>query len=260
MLGRAIAAVRVNAVRADGERWIKRRRAGMAPVIALGNVFLRLSRSRIQMFASCPVWQAWEVAAMRALHGAGAARCESRRAIATRHVPGDSLRDRLAHGTVAPELLVEVGREFARAHALSIGGHAFSHGDPHTGNILYDDAAQRARLIDVETRHDPALGARDRHADDLLVLLLDLLGRAPETALPVLARALLAGYRRRDVIEALEPRLALPRGLERALWATRTCFVPRDVLAARLELLRDVAIAAARPREPMSSCKVAADR
>ena len=249
MLGRAIAAVRLNAVHADGERWIKRRRAGMTAVIALGNLFLRLSRSRIQMFASCAAWQAWEVAAMRALHGDGAARCESRRAIATRHVPGDSLRARLARGAVAPAMLVEVGREFARAHALSIGGHAFSHGDPHTGNILYDDATQQAHLIDVETRHEPTLGARDRHADDLLVLLLDLLGRAPDATWPVLARALLAGYRRRDVIEALEPRLAMPRGLERALWATRTCFAPRHVLAARLEVLRSVAIDAARPRD-----------
>src|SRR5258705_8552538 len=44
-------------------------------------------------------------------------------------------------------------------------------------NVIYDEKAHRARLIDFEIRHEKSLPAPARHADDLLVFLLDLVSR-----------------------------------------------------------------------------------
>jgi hypothetical protein len=238
-LGRAIAAVRVNAVHRDPRgAWIKRRRFGMDAVIAAGNLFLKWSHSRIVMFTSCAAWQAREVTAACALHGEGAAWVVSPRAVGFRSLPGESLRDLLARDALTPDALVAAGRELARAHAVNLANGAFSHGDPHTGNALYDRATGRARLIDFETEHEPDLSADERHADDLLVLLLDLLGRSRDEAWPTHARALLDGYARPEVLTALDARLVVPRGLERALWATRTEFLATNALGERIAWLR----------------------
>ena len=85
--------------------------------------------------------------------------------------------------------------------------------------MLYDEAGGRARLIDFETLHDP-LDAPVRHADDLLVLLLDLLGRADGERLVRFARALIEGYDDKKVTARLEERLVCPSGLELVLWHT----------------------------------------
>lgn len=238
-LGRAIAAVRVNAVYRDRHgAWIKRRRFGMDAVIATGNLFLKWSRSRIVMFSAYSAWQAREVTAVCALHGEGAAWVVSPRAVGFRSLPGESLRDLLARDALTPEALIAAGRELARTHALTIASGAFSHGDPHTGNVLYDRDAARAHLIDFETEHEPGLSVGERHADDLLVLLLDLLGRSHDDAWPAYARALLDGYARPEVLGELDARLVVPRGLERALWATRTEFLATGALRERLGWLK----------------------
>ncbi len=234
--------MRVNAVHRDPHgAWIKRRRFGMDAVIAAGNLFLKWSHSRIVMFTSCAAWQAREVTAACALHGEGAAWIVSPRAVGFRSLSGESLRDLLARDALTPDALVAAGRELARTHAVTLANGAFSHGDPHTGNVLYDRDTGGAHLIDFETEHEPQLPATERHADDLLVLLLDLLGRSRDDAWPVYARALLDGYARPEVLAALDGRLVVPRGLERALWATRTEFLATGALRERLGWLRDEA-------------------
>jgi hypothetical protein len=116
----------------------------------------------------------------------------------------------------------------------------WSHGDPHLNNALYDKASDSAFLIDFETRHDSHLSAVDRHADDLLVLLLDLIGRDRSMDWFALSRAFLDAYGDAEVLQALSSRLIVPSGLELALWKTRTNHLETIVLRERLELLRQL--------------------
>ena len=48
-----------------------------------------------------------------------------------------------------------------------------------TNNVIYDRQNGRARLIDFEIVHQKSLPAKSRHADDLIVFLLDLMAVAP---------------------------------------------------------------------------------
>ncbi|WP_223755198.1 lipopolysaccharide kinase InaA family protein [Myxococcus sp. RHSTA-1-4] len=239
-LGRAIDAVRVNAVTADATFWVKRRRFGMGAVIAAGNVFLRLSRSRIRMFASCSRWQEWELASFRLLHPGHAAELRRGGAVALEALPGESLDRLLARGQLTAQGVEAAARELRRAHALVLPGAAvpWSHGDMHLKNVLYDADGQRAWLIDFETAHEADLSAEERHADDLFVFLLDLAGRAPEDVAEVLAGAFLRAYGREDVLRALLARLQPPRGLERALWKSRSQHLREARLLRWLEFLR----------------------
>ena len=45
-------------------------------------------------------------------------------------------------------------------------------------NVVYNERTGRSRLIDFEIVHDKSLPAVARHADDLLVFLLDLIATA----------------------------------------------------------------------------------
>jgi tRNA A-37 threonylcarbamoyl transferase component Bud32 len=56
---------------------------------------------------------------------------------------------------------------------------AWSHGDAGTNNVIYDEKTSQVRLIDFEIVHRKSLPTKSRHADDLLVSLLDLLGTLP---------------------------------------------------------------------------------
>jgi hypothetical protein len=58
-------------------------------------------------------------------------------------------------------------------------GKGWSHGDGSMTNVIYDEKAHRARLIDFEIRHEKSLPAAARYADDLLVFLLHTVGRVP---------------------------------------------------------------------------------
>jgi hypothetical protein len=235
-----IDSVRIHRVWSEEGRIYKERRLGMGMMIAAGNVFLRLSRSRIVMFPFTAHWRAWELHCFSLVNGdAFACGSHGARAIWTERIPGTSLFDHAARRTLDEAMLRATGAELARAHALhsKARGGPWSHGDPHLKNVLWDAAGGRARLIDFETAHDDGLEPIARHADDLLVLTLDLLGRTEEHA-PRFVRALLEGYDRREVAAALKARLVVPRGLELVLWHTRSNFVATEVLAARIEALR----------------------
>ena len=238
-LAKLIDSVRIHRVWSDANRIYKQRRHGMGFMIAAGNVFLRLSRSRIVMFPFTAHWRAWELHCFALVNGdAFASGRHGARAIWTERIPGTSLSDHSDRGTLDESMLHATGVELARAHQLhskALDG-PWSHGDPHLRNVLWDPDQRRARLIDFETAHEDGLDPISRHADDLLVLTLDLLGRSEQA--PTFVRALLAGYARPHVIEALKSRLVTPRGFELVLWHTRTSFLPRDVLAARVDTLR----------------------
>jgi Lipopolysaccharide kinase (Kdo/WaaP) family len=237
-LARLIDAVRVNVtteIVRDGRRLLlKRRRKGCSALVACGNVFLALARSNIVMFPSVRAWQAWELHSYALLHGGGRrAAAVGRDAIVVEALPGETLARRLARGGVTPAMMAAAARELGRAHAL-----AWSHGDPHLGNVLYDEAADRAYLIDFETRHEPRLNALERHADDVLVLLMDVMASEASPRWLELARAFVAAYPARAPFGLVHDRLSPPDGLARVLWRIRTHHRPAHWIIERASALR----------------------
>ena len=163
-------------------------------------------------------------------------------AVAVDELPGQSLAGHLEGGTLTAAMLAAAGRELRRAHSWRCDafGGPWSHGDPHTGNFVYEAAHDRARLIDFEVMHHASLSADDRHADDLLVFLQDLVGRIPGDRWIPSARAFLAAYDRAEIVPVLARKLVVPRGLARLWWSVRTTYLSRAELARRIQQLRDV--------------------
>lgn len=246
-LGRALA-IHVNRVtreeRAGRSGWRKQRLPGMGPVIHLGNVFMRRARTGVLMFPRPTDWQRWELAQLRHLYGPDfPCAAAGPRGLWIAQLPGDSLRALIQRGALAMSVVAALGRALAAAHArpAELLGGGWSHGDLHLGNALYDPADDSVRFIDFDARHDPALREAERHADDLLVPLLDLVGRLPREPALAAARALLGSYGRPalpDVYDLLRARLRVPSGLERVVYATRTGYQPDAPLAMTLGALR----------------------
>jgi hypothetical protein len=240
-LAHAIAAVRVNRVepmpRDQQAGYLKQRRWGMSAVIVSGNIFLWLARSRIQMFASTAAWQAWECHGYALLyqHPCFAV---GRRAIWMAALPGQSLEMHRAAGTLTRAHLILAAHEFRRAHGLysDLAGRTWSHGDAHLKNILYDAATNQVRLIDFETQHSSRLIEAECRADDVLVVVLDVLGSEPPEWCD-LCVAFLEAYADMAVLEALRQRLHAVYGWEAILWATRTHYLAPDVQRQRLRQL-----------------------
>ena len=243
--GALVDRIKINAlsreIRDGRPMWIKRRRAGAGPILACANRFFRIVGNPVQALADPAAWQRWEVECFLALHGAGFhARPDGPRTVAAEEVPGIDLSQHLQAGTLTGAMLAAAGRELRRAHARICADFAgpWSHGDPHLGNFVHEAAADRARLIDFEVRHHASLAADERHADDLLVLLQDLLGRsAPAPWLPS-AHAFLAGYDRPAITARLREKLVAPRGAARLWWAVRTTYLAPAELTRRLAALR----------------------
>lgn len=216
--------------------WIKQRRALAVPIMVLANGFFRIVGNPVRALTDVEIWQGWEVDCFLQLHGEKyrAFRC-GKVAVGADELPGHSLSQHLGAGTLAPEMTAAAGRELRRAHEWSCEtfGAAWSHGDPHSGNFIFDPGEGRARLIDFEVMHCPSLSARERHADDLLVFLQDLMGRVEAGDWLPCASAFLRGYGRAEIFPVLEKRLAPPRGLARIWWAVRTTYLPRAQMISR---------------------------
>lgn len=205
--------------------WHKQRRHGADLTVAAGNVFLKLSRSRLRMFVRRSEWRRWELGCFALLHGSAfASGTTSAREVWFDELPGESCRELLQRGALTAASLQAAARELFRAHSARgpLTDAPLSHGDPHLGNVLYDAERDVARLIDFEQAHEDGVASEWRFADDLLVFVLDLLGRARDEEWPGLALTFLRAYPERKTIDALRPRLVPPRGLQAVLWATRT--------------------------------------
>lgn len=221
--------------------WVKRRTASARPIIQMANAFFRMAGNPVIVLGSIDEWRNWEIDCFQRLHGgAFAVFASGAHAVCAEEVPGTSLSQHLKAGTLVPAMLVAAARELRRAHACPcpMFGGLWSHGDPHAGNFIYDAAQDRARLIDFEVRHRPGLAAEERHADDLLVLLQDLVGRVPRADWLSWARAFLEEYGDTEILARLRPRLAGPRGLARIWWAVRTTYLRPAELEARIGELR----------------------
>ena len=244
--GALVDRIKINAVSRecrDGRTlWIKRRRWTARPIMACANRFFRLAGNPVRALDDLATWQRWEVDCFLRLHGGEyRAFADGTCAVAAEEVPGESLSHHLKDGTLTPRMLEAAARELRRAHAAECETFRgpWSHGDPHAGNFVYDPATDRARLIDFEVMHDPAIGADERHADDLLILLQDMLGRiAADEWLPQ-AHAFLAGYGRPEIVARLREKLVVPRGFPRVWWAVRTTYLKSAEMERRIRALRE---------------------
>jgi hypothetical protein len=223
--------------------WIKRRRRLAGPIMACANQFFQVVGNPIAALTEIGAWQRWEVDCFLRLHGERfRAFGDGTGVVAAEEVPGRNLSQHLNGGTLTPAMFAAAGRELRRAHEMECAHFpdgSWSHGDPHAGNFVYEEEADRARLIDFEVRHDAALSADERHADDLLVFLQDIAGRIPaEQWLPG-AGAFLGGYGRSEIVGRLRERLVVPGGLARIWWAVRTTYLAQAELQRRITALRE---------------------
>jgi hypothetical protein len=239
--GSWIDAIRINAitdeVRNGRPVWVKWRRRGSRKYIHAANLFFRLARNPVSVCVQIEHWRRWEIECFQLLHG------ESYRAfpggpceVCADRLPGETLCRRLSENRLTAPILHAAGRELRRAHALysSRFDGPWSHGDAHLGNFLYDERTGRCRLIDFEVMHRRSMSADERHANDLLTPLLDLMGRAEERDWIPFSLEFIRGYDRLEIVRLLRQSLSVPGGVPRLWWAIRTGFIGSDEMKRRV--------------------------
>ena len=222
---------------------IKRRNIYSEQLADLANLYFRMSGIPIRFWGKAEDWRHWEVKSFRMLNGDRfRAFASGAKTVCTDKLPGKNLWEHLTEGTLTRRMLEAAGRELRRAHQLwSDEFHGpWSHGDSTATNVIYNQKTERARLIDFELVHDKSLSAKSRHADDLLVFLLDILAIASSRQWLPFTLCFLNAYGDPIVLSELTNHLALPNGIAWIWWGVRTSFANPGKVKQRLERLRDV--------------------
>jgi serine/threonine protein kinase len=238
--------IRVNQIRQSVQDglpvFVKRRRLGGSVAIWFGNRLLAFAHSGICMFVRAGEWVDWEVYCARLLYPERpAVKKGSGPCLIVPQVRGISLRQLLRRNEMVVRAFAASGRELRRVHQIPCRHYkaAWSHGDLHLDNILYDPVADRAVLIDFDIRHDPQLKYTPRHSDDLKVMILELIGLCHEQWREP-AAALIEEYREASVLDELDRQLYTPRGIARLLWHMRTNAAATRHIEQRLQQVRTV--------------------
>lgn len=224
---------------------LKRRQIYGDQLADLANLYFRMSNIPIRFWSKAEDWKRWEEECFQMLNGdrfrvypSGA------KTVCTDKLPGESLWEHMNRRTLTRQMLETAGRELFRVHQFwsdEFGGR-WSHGDATMTNVIYDEKTGRAMLIDFEIVHHKALPATVRHADDLLVFLLDILAVAPSGQWLSFALCFLNAYDDADVIEQLENQIAVPSGLAWIWWGVRTSFKNPAKVKRRLAKLQDITV------------------
>lgn len=218
---------------------IKRRNHERVPDLI--NFYFRLADIPIRFLSDVRDWRRWEAGCFKMLNGDRfRAIVRDARTVIFDKLPGQNLWDHMNQGTLTARMLTAAGHEFRRAHRFHRKefGSAWSHGDASMPNVVYDKKTDRARLIDFEIRHVTSLPAVVRHADDLLVFLLDMVGRISTRRWLPFALKFLRAYDDQRVIAELKPKLVLPNGLALIWWNVRTNFAKSAKIERRFRALR----------------------
>jgi hypothetical protein len=227
-----------------GRRFVIKRRNGYSePLAELANVYFRMSGIPIRFWSKTQEWQQWEINCFNMLNDDRFhARRSGANGVCADKLPGSSVWDDLNDGTITPQIMEAAGRELRRAHQFWSDEFRgpWSHGDAGTNNVIYDGKADRARLIDFEIVHLKSLPAKSRHADDLLVFLLDVMAMGPNPQWLNLALAFLKAYDSASVITELKNQLSLPTGMAWIWWGVRTSFANPAKVKRRLQKIRGV--------------------
>lgn len=245
LAGDAIESIRINSLSVEPRNgrpfFVKRRRAAAKPIAALANLFFPLAGNLISVWVDPAKWQRWEIDNFLLLNGDRfEAFAEGEKTVCADKVPGENLRQLLARGALTRHILEVSAKELRRAHQLwcpQLDGR-WSHGDLQMSNLVYDGDTDTARIIDFEIIHNPSLSAEERHADDLLVFLQDMMWRvAPQQWVPF-AMAFINAYGRPEVIAELKRNLIVPHGIPGVWWEVRTNHFNRAELERRVAALR----------------------
>ena len=244
---RLVDSLKVNSVSEQVRRgrrlMIKQRMVYSEPLAELANVYFRTAGIPIRFWAKTEDWRRWEVTSFNMLNGDRFhARPSGVNTICADKLPGRNLWDHLTEGTLTRKMMEAAGQEFRRAHKFWSDEFSgpWSHGDAGTNNVIYDGKTGRARLIDFEIVHEKALPTKLRHADDLLVFLLDLMAVAPNPRWLTLALAFLSAYDNAPVIAALRKALAMPTGMAWIWWGVRTSFANPAKIKRRIQKIAGV--------------------
>jgi len=226
-------------------RWvvIKRRNIYGGRGADLINFYFRLANIPIHFVNNPRTWCRWEAKCFQMLNGDRfQATIRDSRTLVMDKLPGESLWDRMKAGKLTLAMFKAAGKEYRRAHQLWVkelrGG--WSHGDASMTNVIYDVQTDRARLIDFEIMHNDSLPAHARHADDLLVFLLDLVSRIETRHWLPFATTFLQAYGNGVVLRELKEQLNVPTGMALIWWNVRTNFAKRSQINARFQTLRRV--------------------
>jgi tRNA A-37 threonylcarbamoyl transferase component Bud32 len=244
---RLVDSLRINSVSErvrHGRRVAIKRRNGYGEQLAdLTNLYFRMAGIPIRFWAKAEDWQRWEVECFKMLNGDRfRAWASGDKTVCADKLPGKSLWEYLEQRRLTRKMVEAAGVEFRRAHQFRNDEFRgpWSHGDAGANNVIYDEKTGRARFIDFEIVHEKSLPAKSRHADDLLVFLLDLIAVAPNPHWLTLALSFLNAYGNTAVICELEDELALPSGMAWIWWGVRTSFANPAKVKRRLEKIRDV--------------------
>jgi predicted transcriptional regulator len=221
---------------------LKRRQIYGDQLAELANLYFRVSNIPIRFWSKVEDWKRWEEKCFQMLNGDRFRLFPSRaKTVSVEKLPGESLWDHIKRRTLTRQMPVAAGRELFRAHQFwsdEFGG-PWSHGDSTTTNVIYDEMTDRARLIDFEIIHHKSLPAKTRHADDLLVFLLDILAIVPSRQWLPFALSFVNAYGDAEVIGELKNQLAVPNGMAWIWWGVRTNFSKPARIRRRLDKLRN---------------------
>jgi hypothetical protein len=222
---------------------VKRRNVYGQRAADLINFYFRAAGIPIRYLSDVREWRRWEARCFQMLNGDRfRATVTDSRTVTLDKLPGDNLWEHMNQGTLTPAMLKAAGREYRRAHSFKnqAFGSGWSHGDASMTNVIYDEKTDRARLIDFEIRHEKFLPASKRHADDLLVFLLDMVARLSARKWLPFAICFLRAYGDPIVVRELKKRLVIPTGLSSIWWNVRTNFVSSTKVNRRFHSLRRV--------------------
>src|SRR5438477_4851036 len=238
---RLVEAIAINSITEKVRRGralvVKRRNIHSEQLADLTNLYFRMADIPIRFWSKVEEWQRWEVDCFQMLNGDRyRAYASGTRSVIAEKLPGKSLWEHLNAGTITKKMLQAAAAEFRRAHEFwsdEFRGR-WSHGDGTSQNVIYDAAADRARLIDFEIVHEKSLATAARQADDLLVFLLDLVGPLSMREWIPFATTFLEAYGGGEVIAQLQRQLDLPGGLAWIWWGVRTNFTNPAKVKRRL--------------------------
>jgi hypothetical protein len=268
-----VESLKINSITEKARRhWrvvIKRRNVYGEPAADLINFYFRAAGIPIRYLSDLREWRRWEAGCFQMLNGDRFhVKVRDSRTVTLDKLPSDNLWDHMNRGTLTPRMLKAAASEYRRAHHFKDEefGSDWSHGDASMTNVIYNEKAHRARLIDFEIRHEKSLPATARRADDLLVFLLDMVGRVPNRQWLPFAICFLRPYNDAAVMRELKKRLFVPTGPALIWWNVRTNFTGSAKVKQRfqalrralgkLELHRSLAIDSTRKRRrPSISCQ-----
>jgi hypothetical protein len=188
-------------------------------------------------------WTDWEIHCAQLLYPERrGVKAGSGQTVIIPRVSGSSLRELLSRNeTDVTKAFIMAARELRRAHQIQCSYYkaAWSHGDLHLDNVICDLNAERAFLIDFDTRHEVRIGQTQRHSDDLKVVLLGLIALADDKwSQP--ASAFIEEYHEGSVLSVLSGQLVVPSGFARLLWYARVNCSSIHRIEPRLQSLREI--------------------